>query len=111
MVVDALSRIQALSVQFPEIDISDLDQLGVIDHAMIEFLVGDARGLADRIHTLLTNKVPKPSVATVAGLRTILCHVEPGLKNENWFLHPDLYFFAQYWVGPFNRNFRYQGAA
>ena len=46
----------------------------------------------------------------MAGLRTILCHVEPGLKNENWFLHPDLYFFAQYWVGPFNRNVRYQGA-
>ena len=52
--VKALADLQALSVHLYKLEISWLDQLGDIDHTMIEFLPGDLRDLADRLHTLFT---------------------------------------------------------
>ena len=53
--------------------------------------------------------MPKPSAATSQGLKTILFKTFKGIPGNQWFLHPDLYFFAQYWLGPFNADTGYRG--
>ena len=108
LAVHALARLQALSVHFQVLNISSLDQLGEIDDIAIELLPGEHWELTDKLNTLFTMKDPKPSVATVAGRRTILCHIAKGIPGERWFLHPDLFFFAQYWLGPLNAGDGYR---
>ena len=54
LVVNALSRIQALSVEFQLLNISTLDQLEEVDHVAIDTIDTESWDITTQINTLFT---------------------------------------------------------
>ena len=44
----------------------------------------------------------RPTVASSEGLKTLMTKTTNKVKDTKWYLHPDLFIFAQYWAGPLN---------